>query len=154
MSLPEVPLLGVLPGTGGLTRVVDKRKVRRDLGRHVLHESGWREGERAKEWGLVDATAAPAKFQELVREHAEALVEASTRPADAEGIKLTPLERTVDDNGYHYNYVDVTFDRAARTATLTVRAPEGNQPETAAEIHAPGDNGGRCRWRASWMTPS
>jgi len=139
VSLPEVPLLGVLPGTGGLTRVVDKRKVRRDLADMFCTNPDGARAERAKEWGLVDATATPAEFQKLIREHAEAFVKASKRPADAVGIKLNPLERTVDDKGYHYNYVDVSFDRAERTATLVIRGPEGNAPDTVAEIHAQGD---------------
>ncbi len=135
VSLPEVPLLGVLPGTGGLTRVVDKRKVRRDLADIFCTNPDGVKGERAKEWGLVDEVAAPAKFPEVVRARAEKLVAVSTRPADAKGIKLNPLDRTVDDNSYQYKYVDITFDRSARTATLTVRAPEGQQPRTAEEIH-------------------
>jgi len=139
VSLPEVPLLGVLPGTGGLTRVVDKRKVRRDLADMFCTNPDGVKGERAKEWGLVDEIAAPAKFQEVVRARAEKLVAISTRPADAKGIKLNPLGRTVDERGYHYKYVDVTFDRNARTATLTVRAPEGDQPRSLEEIHSAGD---------------
>ena len=139
VSLPEVPLLGVLPGTGGLTRVVDKRKVRRDLADMFCTNPDGARAEKAKAWGLVDATAAPAEFQKLIREHAEAIVRASKRPADAVGIKLNSLERTVDEKGYHYNYVDVNFDRAARTATLVVRGPEGKAPDTPAEIHAQGD---------------
>ena len=138
VSLPEVPLLGVLPGTGGLTRVVDKRKVRRDLADMFCTNPDGVKGERAKEWGLVDEIAAPAKFQDVVRARAERLVATSTRAADAKGIKLTPLERTVDDNGYHYKHVNVTFDRARRTATLTVRAPEGQQPRTIEEVHEQG----------------
>jgi len=125
VSLPEVPLLGVLPGTGGLTRVVDKRKVRRDLADLFCTNPDGVKGERAKEWGLVDEIAPPAKFPEVVRARAEKLVATSTRPSDAQGIKLNPLQRTSDDAGYHYKYVDVTFDRGARTATLLVRAPEG-----------------------------
>jgi len=139
ISLPEVPLLGVLPGTGGLTRVVDKRKVRRDLADMFCTNPDGVKGERAKEWGLVDDIAVPAKFQDLVRARAQALVNDSTRPAAVKGIKLTPLARRVDDDGYHYKYVDVTFDRAARTVTLTVRAPEGDQPGTTDAIHAMGD---------------
>ncbi|MFZ0312405.1 MAG: 2,3-epoxybenzoyl-CoA dihydrolase [Candidatus Korobacteraceae bacterium] len=139
VSLPEVPLLGVLPGTGGLTRVVDKRKVRRDLADMFCTNPDGVKGERAKEWGLVDDIAVPAKFPEVVRGRAEGLVADSTRPASAQGIKLTPLHRTIADSGYHYQHVDVTFDRSARTATLTVRAPEGNQPATVEEIHAAGD---------------
>ncbi len=138
VSLPEVPLLGVLPGTGGLTRVVDKRKVRRDLADMFCTNPDGVKGERAKEWGLVDETAAPAKFPEAVRARAEKLVAISTRPADAKGITLTPVSRTVDDGGYHYKYVDVRFDRSARTATLTVRAPEGQQPRTLEEAHEAG----------------
>jgi len=139
VSLPEVPLLGVLPGTGGLTRVVDKRKVRRDLADMFCTTPDGVKGERAKEWGLVDEIAAPAKFPEVVRARAEKLIATSTRVPDAKGIKLNPLERSVDDSGYHYKYVDVSFDRAARTATLTVRAPEGDQPQSVDAIHAAGD---------------
>jgi benzoyl-CoA-dihydrodiol lyase len=139
VSLPEVPLLGVLPGTGGLTRVVDKRKVRRDLADLFCTNPDGVKGERAKEWGLVDDIAPPAKFQDAVRARAEGLAITSTRSADAKGIKLSPLNRKIDDGGYHYKYVDVIFDRGARTVTLTVRAPEGEQPKTVADIHAAGD---------------
>src|SRR5579871_5895615 len=147
VSLPEVPLLGVLPGTGGLTRVVDKRKVRRDLADMFCTNPDGVKGERAKEWGLVDEVAPQAKFQEVVRARAEKLVAISPRAADDKGIKLNPLDRTVDESGYHYRYVDVSFDRSARTATLTVRAPEGQQPRTLEEIHQAGD-----RWWPLQMT--
>jgi benzoyl-CoA-dihydrodiol lyase len=139
VSLPEVPLLGVLPGTGGLTRLVDKRKVRRDLADMFCTNPDGIKGERAKQWGMVDEIAPPAKFAELVRTRAEKLLAASSRAADAKGIKLNPLKRRVDEDGYHYQYVDVTFDRAARTATLTVHAPEGRQQSTVEEVHAAGD---------------
>jgi benzoyl-CoA-dihydrodiol lyase len=139
VSLPEVPMLGVLPGTGGLTRLVDKRKVRRDLADMFCTNPDGIKGERAKQWGMVDEIASPAKFAELVRTRAEKLVSASSRAADAKGIKLNPLQRRIDEDGYHYQYVEVTFDRAARTATLTVRAPEGKQPSTVEEVHAAGD---------------
>ncbi len=139
VSLPEVPLLGVLPGTGGLTRVVDKRHVRRDLADAFCTNPDGVKGERAKQWGLVDEIAPPAKFQELVRTHAEALVTDSSRTAKAKGIKLTTLDRRVDHLGYHYKYVDVEFDRPGRTATLTVRGPEGLQPMEPDAIHAEGD---------------
>ncbi len=139
VSLPEVPLLGVLPGTGGLTRLVDKRKVRHDLADVFCTNPDGVKGERAKQWGLVDDIAPPAKFAELLRARAEKLVAGSSRPADAKGIKLNPLQRTIDENGYHYQYVDVMFGRAARTATLTVRAPEEKQPGSLAEVHAAGD---------------
>ncbi|MGB9402666.1 MAG: enoyl-CoA hydratase-related protein, partial [Candidatus Acidiferrales bacterium] len=138
VSLPEVPLLGVLPGTGGLTRVVDKRKVRRDLADMFCTNPDGVRADRAKAWGLVDDIAPPAQFAELVRKHAEALVAKSARPSDAKGIELHALTRTIDDGGYHYQYVDAVFDRAARTATLTVRGPAGPQPETPKEIHALG----------------
>jgi benzoyl-CoA-dihydrodiol lyase len=139
VSLPEIPLLGVLPGTGGLTRLVDKRKVRRDLADMFCTNPDGVKGERAKQWGLVDEIAPPAKFAGLVRSRAEKLVAESTRMADAKGIKLNRLQRNIDDTGYHYQHVDVTFDRGARTATLTVRGPEGTQPTTLEEIHAAGD---------------
>ncbi len=139
VSLPEVPLLGVLPGTGGLTRVVDKRKVRRDLADMFCTNPDGVKGERAKEWGLVDDIAVPAKFQEAVRTRATNLAQVSTRTADAKGIKLNPVNRTINDSGYHYKFVDVTFDRAARTITLTMKAPEGDQPQTVEAIHAAGD---------------
>jgi len=139
VSLPEVPLLGVLPGTGGLTRVVDKRNVRRDLADLFCTNPDGVKADRAREWGLVDDIAVPAKFPGLVSTHAQALVNDSTRPAAAKGITLHPLDRKVDDDGYRYKHVDVTFDRGARTATLTVKAPEGDQPGTVEAIHAAGD---------------
>ena len=139
VSLPEVPLLGVLPGTGGLTRLVDKRRVRHDLADLFCTNPDGVKGERAKQWGLVDDVAPPAKFAELVSKRAEKLAGNSSRRTDAKGIVLGPLQRTVDDNGYHYRHVDVTFDRKARTATLTVRGPEGPQPDRLAEIHTAGD---------------
>jgi benzoyl-CoA-dihydrodiol lyase len=139
VSLPEVPLLGVLPGTGGLTRLVDKRKVRRDLADVFCTNPDGVKGERAKQWGLVDEIAVPAKFAELVRTRVEKLVASSSRQAEAKGTTLNPLQRTIDDNGYHYEFVDVAFDRAARTATLTVSAPDGVQPVTLDEIHAADD---------------
>jgi benzoyl-CoA-dihydrodiol lyase len=139
VSLPEVPLLGVLPGTGGLTRVVDKRHVRRDLADIFCTNPDGVRGERAKSWGLVDDTVAPAQFATSVRRRAERLASTSTRDANAKGIALQPLQRKIDDRGYHYNCVDVQFDRELRSATLTVRAPQDAQLATAAEIHARGD---------------
>jgi benzoyl-CoA-dihydrodiol lyase len=139
VSLPEVPLLGVLPGTGGLTRVVDKRHVRRDLADIFCTNPDGVRGERAKSWGLVDDTVAPAQFAASVRQRAERLATTSTRDVDAKGIALHPLERKIDDRGYHYGYVDTQFDRELRSATLSVRAPQDAQPATAAEIHALGD---------------
>ena len=139
VSLPEVPLLGVLPGTGGLTRVVDKRKVRRDLADMFCTSADGVRADRAKEWGLVDAIAKPADFPALVKSRATALAAASSRPADAEGITLRKLDRTIDDAGYHYPHVDVAFDRPARSVTVTIKAPAGDQPTTPEAIQAAGD---------------
>ena len=128
VSLPEVPLLAVLPGTGGLTRVVDKRKVRRDLADvFCTSEEGVR-GRRAKDWNLVDDIAPKGRWAEAVRERADALAAQISRPVSAEGVKLTPLKRTIDDSGYHYPNVDVTFDRARGFVTITVKAPIDTPP--------------------------
>jgi benzoyl-CoA-dihydrodiol lyase len=124
VSLPEVPLLGVLPGTGGLTRLTDKRKVRRDHADIFCTTPDGVKGTRAKEWGLVDETVRTQEFGEFVGKRAAALASESDRPTDATGITLTPLDRTVDPNGIHYRYVDVVCDRTARTATVTVRGPD------------------------------
>jgi benzoyl-CoA-dihydrodiol lyase len=140
VSLPEVPLLGVLPGTGGLTRVVDKRGVRRDRADvFATNADGVRAG-RAKEWGLVDHIAPPAQFKALVDARCAALAKDSIRPHDARGVKLEPLARTIDEAGYHYRYVDVAFDRPGRAATLTVRAPKGAVPQSVDECLAAGSN--------------
>src|SRR5271165_1033478 len=119
VSLPEVPLLGVLPGTGGLTRLTDKRHVRRDLADVFCTTSEGVQGQRAREWGLVDAAIKPQDFDAFVRARALALDALTDRPQDVPGIKLTPLGRTVDDRGYRYEYVDVELDARRRTATLT-----------------------------------
>ncbi|MDB5070340.1 MAG: 2,3-dihydro-2,3-dihydroxybenzoyl-CoA ring cleavage enzyme [Candidatus Eremiobacteraeota bacterium] len=139
VSLPEVPLLGVLPGTGGLTRVIDKRRVRRDVADLFCTNADGVRAERAKAWKLVDAIAAPSEFEALVRERTAAHAAASPRPANAHGIALRPLQRTIDERGYHYDNVDVLFDRAQRTATITVRAPRSAQPGMPEAIVAAGD---------------
>ncbi|HEY0383881.1 MAG TPA: 2,3-epoxybenzoyl-CoA dihydrolase [Candidatus Elarobacter sp.] len=139
VSLPEVPLLGVLPGTGGLTRVIDKRKVRRDIADLFSTNADGVRAERAKAWKLVDAIAPPSEFDALVRDRAAALAAESPRGADAQGIALRPLRRTIDEQGYHYANVDVVFDRAARNATVTVRAPREPQPDDVEAIVAAGD---------------
>jgi len=139
VSLPETPLLGVLPGTGGLTRVVDKRKVRRDLADLFCTNADGVKGERAKQWGLVDEIAVPAKFAALVAERAQKLAECSSRKGDARGIRLNPLKRKMDDGGYHYEHVDVVFDRGMRTAMVKVKGPRGLQPKTLEEVFALGD---------------
>jgi benzoyl-CoA-dihydrodiol lyase len=137
VSLPEVPLLGVLPGTGGLTRVTDKRKVRRDLADVFCTTTEGVRADRAKAWGLVDHSARPQVFAQAVKEHAARLAAASGRPvveaagvSGNAGVALTPLKCASDAGGYHYDYVDVLIDRDARTATLTVSGPAQAQPET------------------------
>jgi len=138
VSLPEVPLLGVLPGTGGLTRVIDKRKVRRDLADVFCSTAEGVRADRALAWNLVDHTAKPQQFGNAVNERVAGLIAGSSRPGSAAGIELKPLVRTLDDQGLHYRYVDVSFDRGARTATITVFGPEGEQPGDVAAIHAAG----------------
>jgi benzoyl-CoA-dihydrodiol lyase len=124
VSLPEVPLLGVLPGTGGLTRVTDKRKVRRDLADIFCTTSDGVRADRAKDWKLIDANAKPQQFPGLVAAEIEALRAQSTRSHAAKGIELKRIELTIDDAGYHYATVDAQIDRSARIATITVQAPK------------------------------
>ena len=124
VSLPELPLLGVLPGTGGLTRVTDKRKVRRDHADMFCTNPDGVRGQRAKDWGLVDEAVKPQQFAERVKQRARELAQTSDRPADAKGVALTPLARTMDENGIHYQFVDAQVNRAGRTVTLTVGGPE------------------------------
>jgi benzoyl-CoA-dihydrodiol lyase len=131
VSLPEVPLLGVLPGTGGLTRLVDKRKVRRDLADVFCTTAEGVRADRARQWKLIDHAAPPARFAALVQERAQALASQSDRPADAKGVSLPPLEREIDDAGYHYRWIDVVFDRAQRTAAITVTGPAEGAPRDA-----------------------
>ena len=138
VSLPEVPLLGVLPGTGGLTRLTDKRKARRDHADIFCTLVEGVRAPRAKEWRLVDDHAKPQQFADLVRRRAEALAASSDRPANAKGVALTPLKRTIEANGYRYPTVDVTFDRAARHATITVKAPAADEPADLDAIVAKG----------------
>ncbi|MES2936760.1 MAG: 2,3-epoxybenzoyl-CoA dihydrolase [Pseudomonadota bacterium] len=140
VSLPEVPLLGVLPGTGGLTRVTDKRKVRRDLADIFCTTSEGVRADRAKEWKLIDAHAKPQQFAQLVAAEVEALRKQSTRGGAEQGISLTPLQLTIDEAGYHYDTVDVAIDRAARIATLTVQAPTAHVESTPETIVAAGAN--------------
>ena len=140
VSLPEVPLLGVLPGTGGLTRLTDKRKVRHDHADIFCTTSEGVRGQRAKDWKLVDAIAKPAQFAEAVRARALQLAEQSDRPSNGKGVKLTPLKRQITDNGAEYECVSVAIDRAARNATITVKAPSSAQPSDIAGIEAAGVN--------------
>ncbi len=138
VSLPEVPLLGVLPGTGGLTRITDKRHVRHDLADIFCTTTEGVRGQRAKDWRLVDKIAKPAVFDETVKNRARELAAESDRPTDAQGVKLTPLERTIEDDALRYRHLRVEMDRSARTATLTVSAPAGEQPDDIAAIEAAG----------------
>jgi benzoyl-CoA-dihydrodiol lyase len=140
VSLPEVPLLGVLPGTGGLTRLTDKRKVRHDHADIFCTTSEGIRGQRAKDWRLVDEIAKPAQFAVAVRERAEALAAGSDRPAQAKGVQLTPLQREFNAQGVRYQYVDVVLDHEARSATITVHAPSTPQPSDIAGIEAAGVN--------------
>jgi benzoyl-CoA-dihydrodiol lyase len=142
VSLPEVPLLGVLPGTGGLTRITDKRKVRHDLADVFCTTSEGVRGERAREWRLVDDVVRPQQFAERVKRRALELAAASDRPEDAQGVPLTPLRRKADDAGYHYEFVDVQLDKAGRVATLTVSGPADAPPGDVAGIQALG----ACWW--------
>ncbi len=134
VSLPEVPMLGVLPGTGGLTRLTDKRKVRHDHADIFCTTTEGIRGQRAKDWRLVDEVVKPAQFAEHVARRALALAAQSDRPSEAPGVALTPLKRVIDDTGYHYEFVDAQIDRGARRATVTVNAPQQPQPDDIAEI--------------------
>ncbi len=141
VSLPEVPLLGVLPGTGGLTRVVDKRKVRRDLADAFSTLAEGIKGKRAVEWGLVDAVAPRSKFAEAILQRAKALAAAAPEVARGPGIELDALEPRVSEDRIEYRHVTLALDPGARVATLTVRAPEGDVPKDAAGALARGPAG-------------
>ena len=134
VSLPEVPLLAVLPGTGGLTRVVDKRKVRRDLADVFCTVEEGMKGKRAVEWRLIDETVPRSKFDERVTEKALELAANSDRPTNEPGIKLERLERSEEDNEIRYPFVTVTLDRHGRSATLEIRAPDEDAPASVDEI--------------------
>ncbi len=134
VSLPEVPLLGVLPGTGGLTRVTDKRHVRHDLADIFCTTTEGVRGQKALDWRLVDDIAKPQVFAQKVQERALALAAQSDRPADAKGVKLTALQRTLEPDALRYGFVTVEIDRAKRTATFTVKAPSTAQPQTTQAI--------------------
>jgi benzoyl-CoA-dihydrodiol lyase len=140
VSLPELPLLGVLPGTGGLTRITDKRNVRRDQADIFCTNPDGVRGQRAKDWRLVDEIVKPQQFAEYIKQRARQLAEQSDRPTDTKGVALTPLERTADETGLHYKWVDVQCNREARTATITVRAPETIQENSLEKILAAGAN--------------
>ncbi len=148
VALPELPLLAVLPGTGGLTRLVDKRHVRRDHADFFCTTSEGLRGKRAREWNLVDELAPRSSFDETVQTRALTFAAQSDRPADAVGISLTPLARSIEDTTIAYEHVTIELDRALRTASFTIHAPSGHGPsghgpsrevpKTVETIHAAG----------------
>jgi benzoyl-CoA-dihydrodiol lyase len=140
VSLPEVPLLGVLPGTGGLTRVTDKRHVRHDLADIFCTSVEGVRGQKAVDWRLVDAIAKPAVFKDVVKERATKLAAGSIRPAGAKGVELTPLNRSIVADALTYTNVTVEIDRAKRIATFTVKAPATAQLTNIDGIEAAGVN--------------
>ena len=143
VSLPEVPLLGVLPGTGGLTRVTDKRHVRHDHADIFCTSVEGVRGQRAVDWRLVDAIAKPAQFAEVVAKHAKDLPANAKRAgasAKGQGVALQPLHKQVSADSLHYDYVTVAIDRAKRTATLTVSAPKAAVPSSIDAIQQAGDS--------------
>ena len=138
VSLPEVPLLGVLPGTGGLTRITDKRHVRHDLADLFCTSVEGVRGDKAVSWRLVDAVAKPAVFAQKIQERALALAAQSDRPANAKGVTLAPLQRVLEADALRYSNLVVEIDRAKRTASFTVKGPVGSQPSDIAGIEAAG----------------
>ncbi|MBT5780848.1 MAG: benzoyl-CoA-dihydrodiol lyase [Rhodospirillaceae bacterium] len=138
VSLPEIPLLAVLPGTGGLTRLVDKRGVRRDRADFFCTVEEGVRGKRALDWHLVDAVVPRSKWQEEIAARAANLAAASDRPADAQGIDFPPLEREVNDSQIDYAHLRCTIDRELRVAHITVRAPVAAPPSDLAAIHGQG----------------
>jgi benzoyl-CoA-dihydrodiol lyase len=138
VSLPEVPLLGVLPGTGGLTRVTDKRRVRHDLADIFCTTTEGVRGQKALDWRLVDEIAKPQAFAARVQERALQLAGTSDRPANGKGVALTPLQRRIEPDALHYTHVDVAIERDKRSATFTLKAPAGAQPQDLAGVEAAG----------------
>ncbi len=138
VSFPEVPLLGVLPGTGGLTRVVDKRMVRRDRADFFSTVAEGIKGRRAQKWNLVDSVAPLSRFPEVVDQQASTLADSVATERDGDGVTLPPLERTITDDTWTYKHVEVAFDRSDRIASVTIKAPESVGPTDAASIRAMG----------------
>jgi benzoyl-CoA-dihydrodiol lyase len=138
VALPEVPLLAVLPGTGGLTRVVDKRKVRRDHADYFCTIEEGIKGKRAVAWRLVDEIVPNSKLEARVTECAKQYAAASKRGGSGTGIALTPLVRSFDDTGIRYGLVSVDIDRAERIATITIKAPDAPPPADIAGMIAQG----------------
>jgi benzoyl-CoA-dihydrodiol lyase len=138
VSLPEVPLLGVLPGTGGLTRLTDKRHVRRDLADVFCTTVEGVRGQRARDWGLVDAIVKPQNFQGYIRQRAQALAATSERPRIAVGVALPPLERITEADGFRYRFVDVRLNGPDQLVELTVSAPDSSPPASLDAVLAAG----------------
>ncbi|WP_417788882.1 2,3-epoxybenzoyl-CoA dihydrolase [Terasakiella pusilla] len=138
VSLPEVPLLAVLPGTGGLTRVVDKRKVRRDRADIFCSIEEGARGQRAVDWRLVDESIKGSIFEEEVAKRAHAFAADSDRPSDAKGVTFTPLNRKIDRDRVHYDLIDIEINRSGRVATVTLKAPTDAAPADLAGAHAQG----------------
>ena len=138
VSLPEIPLLAVLPGTGGLTRVTDKRKVRRDLSDAFCTTEEGVKGKRAVQWRLVDRTATNTKFDSEVASMVAELAATVKKPANAKGISLTPLKRAIDKDVITYSSVRVDIDRAGRRAAITILGPDSAPPDSAAAMHTLG----------------
>jgi benzoyl-CoA-dihydrodiol lyase len=138
VSLPELPLLAVLPGTGGLTRVTDKRKVRRDHADVFCTTEEGIKGRRAVDWRLVDEVVPGSKFEEAVARRAQEFAARSKRPAAGKGIKLAPLKRELSADAVEYGVVSVEFARGERLATISVRGPDAPPPKSADEMAAQG----------------
>ena len=140
VSLPEVPLLAVLPGTGGLTRIVDKRKVRRDHADYFCTVTEGIRGKRAENWKLIDELVPRSKFEQKVEERAIEFANKSSRPTDAKGIALNPLNRKIEKNRITYDHVSVEYERQSGIVNLTIHAPDGDLPTDLESIHAAGAN--------------
>jgi len=140
VSLPEVPLLAVLPGTGGLTRIVDKRKVRRDHADYFCTVTEGIRGKRAEKWKLIDELVPRSKFEQKVKERAIEFANKSSRPTDAKGIALNLLNRKIEKNRITYDHVSVEYGRQSGIVNLTIHAPDGDLPTDLESIHAAGAN--------------
>ena len=139
VSLPEVPMLAVLPGTGGLTRIVDKRKVRRDHADYFCTIAEGLRGKRAEQWKLIDELVPRSKFSETVEKRALEISERSTRPVDEKGIELTDLIKELDEDSITYDNISVSFDRQSGVVYLTIKGPSGDLPVEPESIVALGD---------------
>lgn len=141
VALPEVPLLAVLPGTGGLTRVTDKRKVRRDRADVFCSVEEGVKGQRAVDWDLVDEIVPNSKFNDVVQERAREFAAASAKPSGLTGIELKPLDRNLGADSITYSLVEVAIDRDGGKATITLSGPDGAAPASMDEVQAQGSDG-------------